>query len=151
MKNFAYTLILGVLFTLVASEAKAQQLLSLHSGYDFQFDAVYVGVGGEFNEKMLVSADLGVSSEKLFVKANFATRFLNFKEAEVTSFLGLGGGRSFPQLDGFYNDWMAELFLTVRYYPFYVGYSFGFYLPEDPNLEGYGNYHSFRIGVLIGN
>lgn len=151
MKKFALLTLSVFALLLSSNHAEAQRNLALHGGYDFQFNAAYIGVGGEFAEKYLVTGELGLSSSQYIAKLDLAHRILRFDEEQVNVFLGLGGGRAFSRFEGDYDDWMAELFVSVNWYPMYVGYGFGFYDPLDPSLNGFGNYHYFRIGVLIGD
>lgn len=150
MKKLAFTtlLTLGGLFGF--QSVQAQILIDVHAGYDFGFDAAYLGGGVEINEWVLATADIGTNADQLITKANLAVRTLRFDESQVDVFLGLGGGKAFSVVENGYDDWMAELFATVNLRPFYFGYGLGFYTDDNnPNVEGVGNYHYFRIGVLF--
>ncbi|NVK04295.1 MAG: hypothetical protein HWD92_05705 [Flavobacteriia bacterium] len=150
MKKLAYTSLFALCGFFGFTSLNAQTLVDVHAGYDFGFDAAYLGGGVEINEWVLLTADLGTNADQVITKTNIAVRTMRFREAQVDVFLGLGGGRAWSVVENGYDDWMAELIATVQIRPFYFGYGLGFYTPiENPNLEGFGNYHYFRVGVLF--
>lgn len=149
MNNLAFTSWMCIVSLFGFQSLDAQTLVDFHTGYDFGFDAAYLGTGIEVNEKFLLTVEAGSNADQLIAKLDVAGRMLHFSDAQVDVFGGVGGGRAFSMVENGYDDWMAELFFSVQIRPFYIGYGLGFYLPEDPGLEGFGNYHYFRVGVLF--
>ncbi len=149
MKTRILSLLVFAFSAMLSHSAFGQHKLALHSGYDITYDAAYIGAGAVWNDLLLTTVELGYSGEQLITKADVAIRFLQFDESEVDLFIGLGYGYTFPTIEETFNDHMAELLFTMNYHSVYAGYGLGFFLPGDPNLEGFGNYHYFRIGVLI--
>lgn len=149
MKTRFFTLLALGLFALSSTSVKAQHKLALHTGYDFTYNAAYLGGGAIWNDFVLTTVELGYSSEQLVTKGDVAFRFLRFKESQVDMYVGGGYGYTWPSVEEAFNDQMAEVLFTINYQSIYFGYALGFYLPGDPNLEGFGNYHYFRVGVLL--
>lgn len=147
MKKLALTTLLVVVGLFSSSTASAQ--LSLNAGFDSQFEAPYLGVGYLLNNQIHLTGEVGFGADQYILKGDLEFRAASFRESEIDLFFGLGAGRTFESIESVYPSNMYEALISVHYHQFYVGYAFGLYEPTDPKLSGMGDYHYFKVGVLL--